>query len=320
MSSRAFSQGPFVVRRTLLMAGLCLLAPSATVPAQTDPRQPLLILDVKSEKQKDPYFFRTSKDSFKTADGAAPSREGLDTLNASGSASFSQESLQKIKGKIPARKITVVDLRQEAHGYINGLSVMWWADRNTANKGKTFDQVIKDESERLDALKKAETITVQQIAANDQKKTIDKAMPVTFKAQSITTEQELCRANELGYARIPVPDRERPDDHEVDRFIRFVRGLPEGAWLHFHCKAGHGRTTTFLAMYDMMRNARKVSPNDIIKRQWLLGGVDLFADPPPDDWRYPGAVQRRKFLDRFYQYCRSNSDGFKQSWSEWLAK
>jgi hypothetical protein len=117
-----------------------------------------------------------------------------------------------------------------------------------------------------------------------------------------------------------VTDREAPTDAEVDRFIRLVRELPDGEWLHFHCKAGHGRTTAFMAMYDMMRNAKKVSLDDILKRQFLIGGIDLAADPLKDDWRYDGAVSRRKSLERFYQYCKANNDGFKQSWSEWLAK
>jgi hypothetical protein len=72
-------------------------------------------------------------------------------------------------------------------------------------------------------------------------------------------------------------------------------------------------------MYDMMRNARKVSLDDILKRQWLLGGVDLRVEPPRDDWRHAGAVARKQFLEKFYQYCKANSDGFKQSWSEWLS-
>ena len=34
----------------------------------------------------------------------------------------------------------------------------------------------------------------------------------------------------------------------VDYFIDFVENQPENTWLHFHCKAGAGRTTTFMIM------------------------------------------------------------------------
>ena len=279
---------------------------------------PLLVLDAKAEKQKEPFAFRTMKDAFKETT-APPSRQGLETLNASGSACPSAETLKKIKDKIGARKIVVVDLRQESHGLVNGLSVMWWGERNQANKGKTIDQVLKDEADRLDSLKRSAQTSINRLDIDDQKKTFEKKAPLMLKVQSIQSEPELCKANGLEYVRIPVTDRERPADGEVDRFVRFVRTLPEGTWLHFHCKAGYGRTTAFLAMYDMMRNAGKVRLEDILKRQHLLGGIDLATDPPRDNWRYVGAVDRRKFLERFFRYCQANRDGFKTSWSEWSA-
>lgn len=39
----------------------------------------------------------------------------------------------------------------------------------------------------------------------------------------------------------------------------------------FHCEAGEGRTTAYMAMYDMMKNP-DVSLKDILYRQHLLGG------------------------------------------------
>jgi hypothetical protein len=299
---------------------LCTLLLLVQAQAQEAARTPLLILDVKPASQKDPYYFRTMKDPFKDAAGTAPSRDGLGALNASGSAAFSEESLQKILKKLPTKKITMVDLRQESHGLINGLSVMWWNERNAANRGKTLEQILKDEGDRLAALKQADKVTIERLEIDDQKKTFEKKEAVKLPVTSVQSEQELCKAHDLGYVRIPVTDRERPEDGEVDRFVRLVRDLPDGQWLHFHCKAGHGRTTSFLAMYDMMRNAKKVGQDDILKRQFLIGGDDLTEDPPRDSWRYPGAVERRKFLAKFYDYCKANTDGFKESWSEWLKK
>jgi hypothetical protein len=312
------SRSQSAVRLGFLIGWMLALLTAAA--AQDTVRLPALIYDAKPENQKEPYFFRTSKDALKPGKDAAPSREGLDTLKASGSASFSEESLDKILKKLGERKIVMVDLRQESHGFLNGLAVMWWSERNGANKDKSLAQIERDEAERLQALKKAGAANVERLTINDQDKTFERKKPEKVKVQDIVSEAELCKARKLGYVRIPVTDRDRPDDAEVDRFVRFVRELPNDQWLHFHCKAGHGRTTTFMAMYDMMRNAKKVSQADILKRQYLLGGIDLTTDPEKTDWRYSGAVDRRKFLEKFHQYCKANDDGFRTSWSEWLAK
>lgn len=56
-------------------------------------------------------------------------------------------------------------------------------------------------------------------------------------------------------------------------FITFVNNQPENSWLHFHCKAGIGRTTTFMIMYDIMKNCNDVSLYDIITRQVILSKI-----------------------------------------------
>ena len=131
---------------SLLLLALVARAQQATVPIQ-------LVFDAEPDKQKEPFNFRTMLDAFPKTKDPAPSRDGLDALHASGSASFSEESLRKIKDRLPAKKFTVIDLRQESHGYLNGLTVEWWGDHNAGNKGKTFDQVQKDENARLAALR-----------------------------------------------------------------------------------------------------------------------------------------------------------------------
>jgi hypothetical protein len=120
--------------------------------------------------------------------------------------------------------------------------------------------------------------------------------------------------------RLPVPDHMRPSDKQVDRFVKLVRavGKDKGTWLHVHCEAGDGRTTTFLAMYDMMHNARAVSFEDIVHRQWLLGGIDLLATNARAPWKREYARKRAEFIKKFYRYCRENKDGFKTMWSAWL--
>ena len=53
-------------------------------------------------------------------------------------------------------------------------------------------------------------------------------------------------------------------------FVQLVNSELKDNWLHFHCKQGIGRTTTFMIMYDIMKNAKEVSLDDIVKRQVAL--------------------------------------------------
>ena len=61
-----------------------------------------------------------------------------------------------------------------------------------------------------------------------------------------------------------------PTDDMVDYFIDIVKNQPKNSWFHFHCKEGIGRTSTFMIMYDMMKNYQSVSADEIIKRQLAL--------------------------------------------------
>lgn len=86
----------------------------------------------------------------------------------------------------------------------------------------------------------------------------------------------------------------------VDYFINFVKNQPENTWLHFHCKARAGRTTTFMIMYDIIKNCNEVNLNDIIGRQIILSGI-----------REKNAVdsyvgERYKFLNNFYNRCKND--------------
>lgn len=138
-----------------------------------------------------------------------------------------------------------------------------------------------------------------------------------------TPEQEQTAGARLEYKRFHILDHHRPADKEVDKFIVFIRGLgaKNDTWLHFHCKGGKGRTTTFMTMYDMLANARNVGFDDIIFRQHLLNGSDLTKIPGglKGAWKKEAAEDRFIFLWYFYQYAKDPS-GFRNgaSWQDWL--
>ena len=121
------------------------------------------------------------------------------------------------------------------------------------------------------------------------------------------------------YVRLTITDHARPLDDELDRFVLGVRALPENAWAHFHCEAGLGRTTTFMVLYDMLRNANRVSLEDIVRRQKILSdGYDVLQPAEPENWKAPYATDRAAFVRKFYDYARANPNGRPRLWTEWL--
>ena len=91
----------------------------------------------------------------------------------------------------------------------------------------------------------------------------DRLQPLTVSEAS--TEKELTRELGIRYVRIPATDHIWPDPDTIDQMIALYRRLPKDSWLHFHCEAGKGRTTAFMAMYDMMRN--KPVEESILQRE-----------------------------------------------------
>ena len=141
-----------------------------------------------------------------------------------------------------------------------------------------------------------------------------------MKVEKVETEEEIARRHGMGYFRIAVLDRHRPTDQQVDDLLNFVNGLPENSWLHIHCRAGRGRTTTFLVLYDIIKNSHKVKLEDIIQRQAILGSKNLYIGPGEKSWKYPFYLERVRFLKAFYRYANDPNGLGKQSWSTWTEK
>ena len=159
------------------------------------------------------------------------------------------------------------------------------------------------------------------VAAGDavKKPGVASSAPEHVIVERVSTEREIVAANNAAYVRLTVTDHARPLDEEVDRFVRAVRALPANGWAHFHCEAGRGRTTTFMVLYDILRNASLVSLEDIAGRQKLLGyDYDVLRPADPGDWRAPYTDDRIAFVRAFYLYARANPGGRPQLWSEWL--
>lgn len=277
-----------------------------------------LALDMENQKGVLPRTFRTMVNAFSWPDELQEYAQGLGYLQASGSSQFSEEGLLAILDIIGTNKsVVIVDLRQESHGFINGNAIYWYARRNWANVGKIKEQILVDELDSLEALRTENEITVHRILTKLEDGSPGVTRALQFPGGEVLSESDLAAKYNLGYVRFTVTDHIKPDDNVVDEFIELVKKLPDDAWLHFHCKAGKGRTTTFLTLYDMIRNAKNASFEDIVSRQFFIGGNDLMKVPSKDSWKHDSLYERTIFLKQFYDYCRENTDDFATSWSSW---
>lgn len=225
---------------------------------------------------------------------------GLDKLNISGSQQFSAYNLPLvIKSIETSLPITIVDLREESHGFINGMPVSWIGEKNNANMGLTRDEITSKEINLLNSIKLNVPITFYN------------HKNITIVPTKVENEDKLVTSNSLSYLRVPVTDTKLPTDDIVDYFVDSIKSTPKDTWFHFHCKQGIGRTSTFMIMYDMIKNSKEVSFDDIVRRQLLLAGFN------EDKIKSFSNNKRIAFLKNFYRYCKENSDNFDVKWSDW---
>jgi hypothetical protein len=58
--------------------------------------------------------------------------------------------------------------------------------------------------------------------------------------------------------------------------------------------------TTFIVLYDMLRNANRVSLDDIVRRQKILShGYDVLQPAEPENWKAPYMAERAAFVRAF---------------------
>ena len=260
------------------------------------------------------YSFTALDEKYGVSPDTVPSTEGLDTLNISGSAEFSEDQFRQLAADIRAlagdRRVDVVDCRLEDHGLLNGISVSWYGSNNWANEGMTLDEAEADEAERFGSLP-GTTVTAYTVKDNSRGDALE--IPV----ERWMTERELVESEGFGYIRLPALDHSWPEPEAVDRFIEFAKDLDmDNTWLHFHCQAGQSRTGIFMAIYDMMKNPG-VSFEDIALRHAMTGSSYLpyvnTASEMADVY-----AKRAEGFRLIYDYVQENRDsGYATPWSEW---
>ena len=288
------------------------------------------------------YEFRSSSRPRRNADPAyTPSTAGMDTLCISGSQQYSKAQFHNLAEKIRelaeregCTQVVIVDCRQEFHacldaepeaeGFVNGSSFYLTNDqRNSPNKGREgfdYGETVKTEEKSHFAALLGTAMDVRlrrmRSSAPPRPEESEEAETVTIILGSYQTEEELAAAEGFSYLRLGATDHLWAQADCIDEFITFAKALDmEHTWLHFHCQAGMGRTATFMAIYDMMKNP-DVDLKDICYRQSLTGGENLYTSTSPID----GGWSKAEMMRLVYQYIQENrASNYEKSWSRWLA-
>lgn len=312
---------PWAKARWIALALLVVLVAAPGRARAAARVEPALILDAPPARAGEahdaaPRHFRTTAFPLDHGRGNAPAATGLARIRMSGSAQFNEAQFAAMLCQLPL-PLLVVDLRQESHGFLNGLAVSWYAPRDWANRGLTAPLVQNDEQARLAGLLARGKVEVVESFAKSPDGAMLDPRTTLLACDLAATEAELALRQGVGYLRLAVTDHLAPNDADVDRFLGAYRTLGPEVWLHFHCHGGDGRTTTFMAMTDMLRNADRVSLADIIARQRQLGGLELIgAAPEGPDWKRAGYLARAAFLTRFYDFAKTGAPSGR-SWSDW---
>ena len=122
----------------LLVLGAMLGAANVVSAADAPPRMrnPGYIWRIDADDVRGlPRNFRTMEDEFHAPykkdmdDSYVPTREGLERLHASGSGEFSASGLHSLLEALAEKTqmpICIVDLREESHGFFDGIAVSWY--------------------------------------------------------------------------------------------------------------------------------------------------------------------------------------------------
>lgn len=276
------------------------------------PGQLILKYDRPAGEEHMPNNFRTMQSPFRQLPGCdiQPSREGLNEMQLSGSSYFSENEFREMMKQLPSKRVVVLDLRAESHGYLNEDGVSWYSAYKAANRGLSSIEINQVEKGLL-VDDRNKMVSVAALAK-------DKSVSATteMEVNSAITEREFVETQQIKYYRLPVVDYDAPSYANVDEFLDFYKNLPTDTWIHAHCEAGEGRTTMFLSMIDMLHNARKLDYDVIMTRQVLLGGQDLRISTSKDPIKQEGYVRRALFTRQFYEYAKSNPK-MEKSWSQW---
>lgn len=232
------------------------------------------------------YRFRTSQDEIPIASGV--DLTGLKELNLSGSNQIVFRDLHR-KLKEINLPVYVFDLSSNSPGYIGEFTADFFGYPLQSPKIKHY---------------------IRRLLILGQ---------LDVKESNLRTEAQMASKYRFHYLHIPLKARAIPQSDFVDAFVNALENISQPAWIHTDCQSGRGRTSLAMAMIDIIKNHDKVTLENILKRQYLLGSQDL-ADTSL--WRNGTYTQqmlneRKAFIISFYHYIKQRKAGGISSWDEW---
>lgn len=241
-------------------------------------------------------------------------------LRASGSHQLNLQDLQNLLTKLaanikPSGQLYLVDLRQESHAFFNGRAVSWYADKDWANVGQSPEWIQNDEENQIKRATAWPTVKVfclEKVILPDPKGLLEEyILPTGYSEVAVTSailEFDVARQMQpaVGYRRFHSTDHCKPNARAKDDFLAFCRLSKQADWVHFHCHGGDGRTTSFLAMYDMFWWVKTHPPpypsvEDFAVRQSQLFKYSLNPGKcdPNKEWKCALARERWEFLNEW---------------------
>ena len=209
-----------------------------------------------------------------------------------------------------------MDLRQEAHGFVDETPVSAYAPRNWGNLGRGRTGALAAEARFLEDLRERVArdgaLTFpghpkDHRIARDFPGELGRVTPQPERvaARAVRAEEEVVRSIGAGYQRLLITDHQGPTLDELERFEAVLGELPAGTWVHFHCRGGKGRAATFLLLYDILRNAHQVALSALLLRQRLLSRYAIDELAAPGDWKRPYQEERLLQVRAFYARRRA---------------
>jgi hypothetical protein len=211
-------------------------------------------------------------DHFRRADGLAEH-----AYRASGSHQLDLAEFVRLLGDVvklekPTR-VYLIDLREETHGFFDlmgakgakGVAVSWYADNDFSNVGQTPWWITEYEKRLLDLVQEqghTQVFSLKDDSGDNRGQ--GRVLPESYTDIVVGAAYNEARVAEVlagmfkrpkdyvEYVRIPLTDHCAPSDTALEELVKLRGNVSDTDWVHFHCHGGDGRTTTFLALYDML--------------------------------------------------------------------
>jgi hypothetical protein len=247
---------------------------------------------------------------------------GLDGLHLAGSGQYDRAQLTTALtlAATTGRPLTVLHLREEPTGFIGDSPFSMYGFEDWSNAGLDKHQVRSRNRAILAAIGLAPLVAVFDKKALKAAINSDLPLPApgTVTPAMVADEKDLVEAAGGEFERVMITDHGRPTSDQVDDLVEVIAGArAEGRLLYVHCAGGDGRTTTVMAMADMLLNApHGITLAQILARQAAIGGEDLTVTTDPGA-RGQLQVDRLAFLNQFYQYAAGAPDPGTLSFSDW---